>query len=89
MNYQIQSTAADLFKGSLLELDAAGFGEHLLLPVHDEIIAQAPEATAAELAADMASTMSGRLGPVPITADAEVIGRSWGAKYAQGAAVHV
>ena len=79
--YTIQSVAADLFKGSLLELDAAGFGDHLLLPVHDEIIAQAPAATAAELAADMASTMSGQLGPVPITAASEVIGRSWGAKY--------
>lgn len=86
--FTIQSVAADLFKGSLLELDSAGFGEHLLLPIHDEIIAQAPEATAAELAADMASTMSGRLGPVPITADAEVIGRSWGTKYARGDAVH-
>lgn len=81
VNYVIQSTAADLFKGSLLELDAAGFGPHLLLPIHDEIIAQAPEGDAAELAADMASTMSGQLGPVPITADAELVGAAWGHKY--------
>ena len=81
VNYAIQSTAADLFKGALLELDAAGFGDHLLLPVHDEVIAQAPEGSAAEIAAEMAEVMSGRLGPVPITADAEVVGAAWGHKY--------
>ena len=81
VNYQIQSLAADLFKGALIQLDDAGFGPHLLCPVHDEVIAQAPIEEAEAFAADMAATMSGTLGPVPITAVGEVLGRSWGAKY--------
>ena len=88
VNYQIQSAAADIFKGALLELDAAGFGPHLLLPIHDEVLGQAPESEAAEVAAEMASVMSGQLGPVPITANAEVIGAAWGHKY-RGAVAHV
>jgi DNA polymerase-1 len=62
-------------------LDDAGFGPHLLCPVHDEVIAQAPIDEAEAFAADMAATMSGTLGPVPITAVGEVLGHSWGAKY--------
>lgn len=81
VNYQIQSLAADLFKGALIQLDDAGFGSHLLLPIHDEVIAQAPEADAEEFVADMAATMGGQLGSVPITADGEVLGASWGEKY--------
>ena len=79
--FTIQSVAADIFKGALLQLDESGFGPHLLLPVHDEVLAQAPEGTAAEMAADMAATMSGELGTVPVVAEAEVIGSAWGHKY--------
>ena len=81
VNYMVQSLAADIFKGSLIQLDDAGLGEHLLLPVHDEVIAQAPVADAEEFAAEMATTMGGHLGPVPITAEGEVLGTSWGDKY--------
>ena len=83
VNYMVQSIAADLFKGALIQLDNAGLGEHLLLPVHDEVIAQAPVGEAEALVADLASTMSGNLGPVPITVDGEVLGASWGEKYAR------
>lgn len=87
VNYLIQSLAADLFKGALIQLDDDGFGGHLLLPVHDEVIAQAPTDEAEAFAADLAHTMSGTLGPVPITAEGEVLGASWGAKY-QEATIH-
>ncbi len=85
VNYQIQSLAADVFKGALIQLEDAGFGPHLLLPVHDEVIAQAPIDEAEAFAADMASTMSGTLAQVPITAEGEVLGHSWGAKYEEHA----
>jgi DNA polymerase-1 len=87
VNYLIQSLAADLFKGALIQLDDDGFGGHLLLPVHDEVIAQAPIDEAEAFVADLAHTMSGTLGPVPITAEGEVLGASWGAKY-QEATIH-
>jgi len=81
VNYLIQSLAADLFKGALIQLDDEGFGDHLLLPIHDEVIAQAPIDEAEEFAYAIAHTMSGTLAQVPITAEGEVLGRSWGAKY--------
>ena len=77
----IQGLAADLFKGALLELDKAGMADYLLIPVHDEIIAQYPTEQAEEFSKNLEEIMSGDLGPVPITAEAEVIGRSWGDKY--------
>jgi DNA polymerase-1 len=36
VNYRIQGGCADVFKEKLVELDAAGFEENMLLPVHDE-----------------------------------------------------
>ena len=77
----IQGLAADLFKGSLLELDRLGLADQLLIPVHDEIIAQAPTQEADEFAHAVADAMSGEFGPVPIVAEADVIGSSWGDAY--------
>jgi DNA polymerase-1 len=42
VNYLIQGLAAFFFKKKLLELDAAGLGEYMILPVHDEIILEVP-----------------------------------------------
>jgi DNA polymerase I len=42
VNYLIQGMAAFFFKKKLLELDAAGLGEYMILPVHDEIILELP-----------------------------------------------
>lgn len=43
VNYQIQGLAAEIMKTKLLELDAAGLGEYLMLVVHDEAIAEVPD----------------------------------------------
>ena len=77
----IQGLAADLFKGALLELDEHGYGDQLLVPVHDEVVAQVNIEDAEEFARDIEGIMSGDLGPVPITAEAEIVGMSWGDKY--------
>ena len=53
----------------------------VLIPVHDEIIAQAPTQDADEFAHAVANAMSGEFGPVPIVAEADVIGSSWGDAY--------
>ena len=81
VNYLIQGLAAEIFKGSLIELHNAGLGEHLLVPVHDEIITQIREEDAEEFAATLIEIMSGQLGPVPIEADAEILGSAWGDAY--------
>lgn len=42
VNYLIQGWAAALFKQKQLALDAAGLGEYMVVPVHDEIVLDCP-----------------------------------------------
>jgi DNA polymerase-1 len=85
----VQGLAAEIFKGSLVELHNAGLGDHLLVPVHDEIISEVEETDAEEFAQTLIKTMSGELQSVPIDADAEVIGRSWGDAYLMKETINV
>jgi DNA polymerase-1 len=44
INYMIQSSStADLLKLKLVELQAAGLGPYILLPVHDEVVFEVPD----------------------------------------------
>lgn len=78
INYMIQSTAADVLKNALEALFTAGLGDHLLMPVHDELIAQAPEAEAEEVAQAIRETMRTEVGSMPLDSDGVVYGFSWG-----------
>jgi DNA polymerase-1 len=80
-NYVVQSTARDVLAQAIVDLFDAGLGDYLLLPVHDEIIAQAPEREAQEVAAEIGRIMSGDFYGVPLTASGEVTGTSWGHAY--------
>lgn len=80
-NYVVQSTARDLLAQAIVDLDAAGLGDHLLLPIHDEILAQAPEAEAEDFARTLGEVMRSTFYGVEILADPEVYGRSWGDGY--------
>lgn len=80
-NYAIQGTAGEVFKRQLVRLAAAGFGDSLLLPVHDEIIAEVDDDSADEAAAEIANVMTFRGWPeMPLTAAAGHYQR-WGDKY--------
>lgn len=80
-NYVVQSTARDLLAQAIVDLFDQGLGGHLLLPVHDEIVAQAPEAEAAEVVAEIGRVMDSTFYGIPITSDPEVYGPSWGHGY--------
>lgn len=81
VNYLVQGTAADVFKRALVELDRAGLADYLILPVHDEAIADVPEAEVEEYKVEMRRAMEDRTSfAVPLTADVEVVPR-WGVKY--------
>jgi len=80
LNYLIQGTAAEVFKKQLVALDAAGFGDSLLVPVHDECIAQVNADEAEELAMEFSRVMSYDGFDVPLTAEATLLDR-WGDKY--------
>lgn len=80
-NYVIQSTARDILAQCIVDLYDEGLGEYLLLPVHDEIVGQVPEADATEIAAEVTRIMTRPFQGVPLTATADVTGRSWGSAY--------
>jgi DNA polymerase-1 len=80
-NAPIQGTAADILKMAMIALEqrlaAHGSGARMLLTVHDEIVIEAPEPSAAEVAGIVKETME-TIFPlaVPLAVDAHW-GKSW------------
>jgi DNA polymerase-1 len=82
VNYLLQGHAAEIFKKSLVELDAAGFGEWMLLPVHDEIVMDMPDDLVKDALVEVPRIMENTTDyRVPIYAEAEGPFDDWGAKY--------
>lgn len=80
-NYVVQSTARDLLAQAIVDVFDAGLGDHLLLPVHDELIGQAPTDHAEEVIHEIGRVMESTFYGVRITSDPEVYGPSWGHGY--------
>lgn len=80
-NYVVQSTARDVLAQAIVNLHDKGLTEHLLLVVHDELIAQAPRASAQEVMEEIRSTMEMDFFGVRLASDGAVYGRSWGHGY--------
>ena len=76
-NYRTQGTAADILKQTIVNLDAAGLGPYMLLPIHDEVCFEFPEGDAQELfnRATEVMTISDR--KVPLIVEGS-IGNRWG-----------
>lgn len=77
VNSLIQGTAADAFKQSLVDLDNSGFGEYLLLPVHDEVDMELPEEQAKDMMIDIERVMTQTHWTVPLTVSSS-LGSCWG-----------
>lgn len=80
-NYVVQSTARDILAQALVDLFDQGLGDFLLLPVHDEVLAQAPDADAAEVVAEIGRVMESTFYGVAIKSDTTILGPSWGHGY--------
>lgn len=81
-NYIVQSTARDIMAEALLRVMAdAEVGHMVLLPIHDELLGQAPRRVAQYSADRFGEIMSTEFEGVPITASGKVYGRSWGHGY--------
>ena len=80
-NYVCQSLARDVLAQAIVDLFDQGLGDHLLLPVHDELVAQAPKEDAEEIARLIGQTMTREFKGVPVTSTGEVAGPSWGSAY--------
>lgn len=82
-NYLIQGTAADVLKQKMLELDAAGVGEFMILPVHDEIVFDVPNDVLDDVVRVIEDIMPDTTQfSVPLSVEASVTDDRWGVKYA-------
>lgn len=82
LNYLIQGGMADVFKMKLIELDAAGFGDAMMLPVHDEVIFQFDTSSAeADGRAALEIMEDATLLSAPLTCEMSGPYDRWGSKY--------
>jgi DNA polymerase I len=82
VNYGIQGGAAEVFKANLVKLDQADLTELLIVPVHDEIVLNAPRKDVEEIKQLVRQCMTTRDGwSVPLTADVDGPLENWGQKY--------
>jgi DNA polymerase-1 len=82
VNYLVQGGAAEVFKSNLVKLDQADLTDLLIVPVHDEIVLNAPRKDAEEIKQLVRKCMTTTEGwAVPLTADADGPLENWGAKY--------
>lgn len=78
VNYYVQGMAAEIMKYKILQLDAAGLGEYMMFPVHDEIDMEVPREQRDEVIRTMSEVMNDdHLLSVPVTASVSV-GPNWG-----------
>lgn len=78
LNYKIQGTAAIYMKRALVNLDAAGLGDMLVLAVHDEAILEVPVDQADEVLRIVEECMTDRQNYlVPLTAGGTVLTERW------------
>ena len=82
LNYLIQGGAAEIFKSNLIKLDQADLTELLIVPVHDEIVLNAPRKDAEEIKRIVKQCMTTTEGwAVPLTAGIDGPLENWGVKY--------
>jgi DNA polymerase-1 len=82
VNYLIQGGAAEVFKSNLVKLDQADLTELLIVPVHDEIVLNAPRKDAQEIMQIVKKCMTTREGwDVPLTSGIDGPLETWGDKY--------
>ena len=80
VNFLIQGAAAAVLKKKIIELDMAGLGEYMVVPVHDEIILDIPRDMAADAAHTLQAVMNDdTMFTVPLSASVSW-GDSWGSK---------
>ncbi len=77
VNYEIQGTAAEAFKQALVDLDNAGYGQYMLLPVHDEQNFEVPIEHADDLKHDIEEIMVRTNYSLPLTVEGS-LGSCWG-----------
>jgi DNA polymerase-1 len=85
LNYELQGHAAELLKQGICDLDAAGLGPYLDLPVHDELIFEVEESEYDDVQHGIEEVLNnvGKDYFVPLTWGADKLGDRWGNKARQ------
>lgn len=82
VNYEIQSDAREIMGRALLDvMDDAELEPTVLLPIHDELLGEAPFKKAEYIAQRYGEVMTREFRGVPLTASGSVYGPSWGHGY--------
>jgi DNA polymerase I len=78
LNYLIQGSAAEVLKRGMVDLDAAGLLEYMLLPIHDEVLLDVPRPLADEVLHTVESVLTDRdTYRVPITWSGDILEERW------------
>jgi DNA polymerase-1 len=78
VNFSIQGEAAEALKRGILDLDAAGLGDCLRLPVHDEVVLEVPEGEAEDALRLVEKTLTDREQyRVPLTWSGSIMPARW------------
>jgi DNA polymerase-1 len=77
INYLISGSGADVLKDAVLRLDAEGLAEHIVMPVHDELLFSFPTTDAAEMTARASELMLDTRLSVPLTVSASSPVERW------------
>ncbi len=82
VNYLVQGGAAEVFKSNLVKLDQADLTELLIVPVHDEIVLNAPRDNVEEVMQTVKECMTTTEGwAIPLTSGIDGPLETWGDKY--------
>lgn len=87
-NHAVQSTARGVMNRAALDLFEANLGEHVLLAIHDEVLADAPADIAEDADRAIQVVMQGDIRGVPLTAGADVTDHNWGAAHGATCSAH-
>lgn len=78
LNYLIQGSAAEALKRGMVDLDAVGLLDYMLLPIHDEVLLEVPRDDAREVLHLVEETLTDRTTyRVPITWSGDVLEERW------------
>lgn len=78
LNYKIQCAAAEYLKKTLVNIDSCGYGDDLVLPIHDEALLEVPIAQAEEALHVVEECMTDRTSyRVPLTAGGAILSERW------------
>ena len=76
-NYCIQGTARELLVDGLIRWSGTRWGDAVLWPVHDEIVAKVPEAEAEEATSTLVEVMTSEISGVPILVEPSAPAFAW------------